>query len=289
MKRNIFFTSLIFLVYSLSLSAEIPVIDPGDSQEFLLPAQVSYERENPVNGDSSVDWTVEKDAVRIEISSYLADSAYDSGYAQVQFSQPFLVSGDRERSVDATVTGNVSWKGMIIAGGELGANSGVTISLSLWDSTTKTMIETYSILDETCVGQDDVACGIEPSGSEDISLTTALVRGHEYELHLTTECRVESGEMEANAMCVFEHGSPMAEDGCIRWNGFAVTLDYDIVGMLEDLATDQQEIMESLQDLKSGQEELEADHEELEAAHQEIIMLLKTPEEDRPGWDEEGY
>ena len=90
-------------------------------------------------------------------------------------------------------------------------------------------------------------------------------------------------------MCIFEHGSSLAEDGYIKWNGLAVTLADDVIGMLEDLADGQQEIMDALQKLESGQQELEADHEELEAGQEEIIKLLKTPEEDRPGWDDEGY
>lgn len=289
MNRNVFITSLVFLIYSLSLSAETPVIAPGESKEFLLPQFVSFELEEPVNGDSSVNWMLDEDGIRSEISSFIDNSAFDSGYAQVQFSQPFIVSGHKERSIDATVTGNVSWNGVIIAGSHLSTYSGVTVSVSLWDSTTRMMVESVPLLEEVCEGQDGVACGNELSGMEDVSFTTEVVRGHEYELHLTAECQVKTGEAEANAMCIFEHGSSLAEDGCIKWNGLAVTLADDVIGMLEDLADGQQEIMDALQKLESGQQELEADHEELEAGQEEIIKLLKTPEEDRPGWDDEGY
>jgi hypothetical protein len=262
---------LAFFLTTFSANAE--VIDPGNSITFDDPYAGRVDRENcPTLGACGAGWTGNE----AQVWSIIFVSVFDSGSAQSTLYTPFTVSGDNPRSIDARITGNASWRGEVIAPGIGGTEAKITITASLYDLTNDTIAGSTQVHKKVCEGTILSACRSEQIGSEDVNFTATVTRGHDYELRLTSECATRTGLIGADVICSFApvEGS-LFNDGFVHWNGFTVTLDDDIVGLLEELKVGQEE-------LKVGQEDLKDGQEELYNGQSEIIRLLNTPEGKRP-------
>jgi hypothetical protein len=271
MKKAMLTAVLSCLALLLSVPANAQVIDPGESRDFPLPTSGFGSRDDPVIGESS--WSFDAAAGWLEVESGIYVSVEDSGWAKATLTTPFWVSGSKPRSIGAFVTGDANWKGEILAGGAFGTLSEITVTASLWDKTTDSLVGSTTILNEDCKGAVFEACRQNVTGSANFNFNATVIRGHQYELRLTAKSEVESGVIGVDVISTFKDN--FVDDGGVGWNGFRVTLEDDIVGLLEEL--------------KAGQEELKGGQEELKAGQEEVIKLLMTPEGKRPGWNKEGH
>jgi hypothetical protein len=276
-------------IFLASYSANAQILDPGDVATFDEPFAGRVDKEDcPVAGDCGAGWVGNE----AQVFSVIILSVFDSGAVQSTLYTPFTVSGDKPRSIDARITGNASWRGEVVAPGIGGTEAKITITATLYDMTTNTIAGSTQVHQKVCEGSIISACRSEQIGDEDISFTATVIRGHNYELRLTAECVTRTGLVGADVICSFaplEEDFGILNDGFIHWNGFTVTLEDDIVGLLEDLKTGQEDLKAGQEDLKAGQEDLKAGQEDLKAGQEdlktgqdEIIHLLNTPQGQRP-------
>lgn len=298
-----------------SVAADLEVI-PGQSEDFDAPARAAVKTNPPTVGLANADKDLS--ARKLLIESMVAVSILDKGYARgTLFSDKFVISGDEPRNLDAMVRGNVSWNGILtIAPVNFESYSRISINAYLYDLTADKVVGTVGVLREQCDGKPSLleSCIRQFSGNKDIAFSASVVIGHQYEIRLSAQCTTGSGPAGQNILCSFHDSSIEDIDGYVKWNGFTVSVEPDLVGLIQGLEEDhenigvalrmlhtgheylafvQEELKAGQEELKSGQEELKAGQEELKAAQAElksnqeqIIQLLNTPEGQRPGWND---
>jgi hypothetical protein len=166
-------------------------------------------------------------------------------------------SDDNETVLNATVSADINWEG-ILAGG-VGAEAGVRIEVSLLD---------FSGSNEITLGQTEVfqkthnSTQITVTGSNSVSFPATVVRSHRHSILVTLTCTAETGALGFLAVCGF-FPDDLNSDKFIQWRNLSITIEQDVNDRFD-------RIDENLAIIES---KIDA----LEATNLEIIRLLHTP------------
>ncbi len=135
--------------------------------------------------------------------------------------RPFSVPSSLGSNVEAQVSGEVDWSGVLAGNGVAGAGADVTIVLKL--------LEGSRVIAQTEVHSREVreaalsVGGLTDSGGASPSLSANLVGGRQYIIRLEATCNATSGLISATVHCVFGPSDTYA-DGFVGWGGFTVLL-----------------------------------------------------------------
>lgn len=289
-----------FLAHSNQAEALVEVA-PGKRIYFSEPEGGRDKKNAPVAGMAFAQEEHGESKLRIG-SAIILSTADDTGYARGTLYSEFRVSGDEQRSLSATVTGNASWKGYIqIAPLNVSSYSRISITASLWDMTDDKLAGSTNVLREQCDGEFYNWCYLTPSSDRDFTFSAKIVMGHKYELRLSAQCTTAAGLAADNVTCDF-YGS----NKYIKWNNFEVAIEDDIIGLIDELSLDHrilgaqiqgldndhyvlgamlEDLIAGQEEITAGQEQIRTNQEVIRAAQEEIIELLNTPEGQRPGWN----
>lgn len=300
--HSVFIIILLAILMGHSIQADALVeVAPGESITFSKPDDGRDKKSPPVAGTAFAQEEHANSKLRIG-SLIIGSTADDNGYARATLFSEFRVVGDEPRNLKATVTGNVSWNGFLLTViGNQSSYSRISITASLWDLTEDSLAGSVSVLKEQCDGKFTEACLITPSTNKDLTYSATVTMGHEYELRLSAQCTTAAGLAGFDVTCDFYDAG-----GYVKWNGFRVTVEDDLVGLIKDLKNDHgilagqhrgldndhfvlgsmlDELEAGQDELKAGQEALKAGQEALKASQEEIIQLLNTPEGKRSDWN----
>jgi hypothetical protein len=209
--------------------------------------------------------------------------------ASVTLLNTITVTGDSDRAIEGRISGSVRWSGDLESVGAIGAAAFVTIDVSVVDLTTGLVVagagvvskecETFLILD---------SCLKRVSGSAPVNFAVSLQRGRSYELRFNLTCKSSSGL--GDARCVFnENGNPPLAGGSVSRSEFTLSLEPDLVGLIEELQYTVDMLKSQLEDhdaqVKAAIEQHDTDVksglDRNNEATLEAIRLLNTPQGQR--------
>lgn len=184
-------------------------------------------------------------AVNLDLSSYT--SVYND----------FTVNGDSGATLDAIVTAEVDWHGLLHGLGVAGAGASVKLEMFLWDQGAITGSKT--VMSEAQAGIELVKIDIGGAvvrGSDRISFPAKVVRGRTHTIEMRLTCQSEIGLIGADVGCQFGHDGP--SDGLYhaKWTSLSVSVEADINDRFDTL---------------------EAKIDALDSKLDEVLRLLHTP------------
>ena len=131
----------------------------------------------------------------------------------------FTVPSGLGASVEAQVSGDVDWTGVLAGNGIAGAGAGIDIVLKLMEGS-RVVAQTTVHSNEKRETALSIG-GFKDSGSGSPSLSASLLPGRSYILRLEAFCEATSGVVSASTHCVFGT-SDLYDDGYVHWGGFTV-------------------------------------------------------------------
>ena len=178
-------------------------------------------------------------------------------------------SNGAETVLDATVSADVEWNGVLFGAGILGAKAVVTIEMFLVDETTglttaQTLVVSKS-QDSTGLKGIDVG-GTVFSGTKKVTFAGKVVRGHMHSLALKVTCEANSGLIGLDVGCVFfDNAAGLGiVNGFAKWNNLAITVEQDLFDLLVNI--------------QASIDDLQADVDVIRERQLEEIRLLTTPQ-----------
>lgn len=179
-----------------------------------------------------------------ETSAVLALGAFNStltSYCSVftDFEVTSASSG-AETVLDATVSANVEWSGILFGASFLGSGASITIDMALIDTsvsppagvpTGQIQVVSKSQEGANFLGLD--VGGTSFSGAKTVTFPGKVVRGHNYAIELRVTCELESGILGGDLGCIFQTGDPFglglaSGDRYAKWNRLSITVEQDI-------------------------------------------------------------
>lgn len=178
----------------------------------------------------------------------------------------FIVNGDSGATLDATVTAEVDWNGLLYGLGVAGAGASVKLELFLWSQNAVTGSKT--VMSEAQAGIELVKIdigGTSVSGSDRISFPAKVVRGHTHTIEMRLTCQSQIGLIGADVGCAFMPDIPggIPGDFHAKWTYLSVSVAADI--------NDRFDALEAKIDA------LDAKVEALDGKLDEVLRLLHTP------------
>lgn len=173
----------------------------------------------------------------------------------------FIVNGDSGATLDAFVTADVDWHGILYGAGVLGAGASVKLEMFLWDQNTGAITGSKTILsksqDSTGLKGIDVG-GTIVRGSDHFSFPVKVVRGHNYTIEMRLTCQSESGLIGADIGCAFmpDVVGGLPGDHHAKWTSLSISVAADINDRFDAL---------------------EAKLDALDTKLDEVLRLLHTP------------
>jgi len=268
------FLFLLFLVFP----SELKAISPGTTYHFVSADNCDC------SGTAYYEGTLKRTSSRCVYDQNRAEAAAALFVSAINYDVTafdtlhtcFYVSGTKPTVLDATVSANIEWDGILYGAGVLGAGASVAIDLYLVDTTDHVIKASTRIMQEAqdSIGLKGIDVGGSPvSGSKAVSMKGTVVRGHQYTIQMKVTTFAETGLVGASIGSIFEADLGLG-DHYVKWNELAITISDDINEKLDQLLQGQEE-------LKQGQEEIKQKIDDHDA---DIKKLLKTPEGRRPGF-----
>ena len=183
----------------------------------------------------------------------------------------FLVTSTNSETVlDATVSADVSWNGLLFGAGILGAGASVVVEMSLVDEDTGVVTGKTTIVnksqDSTGLKGLDVG-GTRFSGNSEVTFLGKVVRGHSHSINLKVTCNSESGLIGLDVGCIFQtdvFGLGLGGDHFVKWNSLSITVEQDI--------------FERFDRIDEKLEVIDGKIDQLDMKTDEVIRLLHTPQ-----------
>lgn len=177
--------------------------------------------------------------------------------------------------LDATISADVEWNGILYGAGVLGAGASVTVSMALVDDTTGTTTGQVQVVSKS---QDSTGLkGIDIGGTlfndnKGVVFTGKVVRGHSHSIRLTVACASETGLLGVEIGCQFmnDAGGLGLGDRFTRWTSLSITVEQDTVELLEN-------IQKSIDALTVKVDDLQDDVDVITERQLEDIRLQVTP------------
>lgn len=184
-------------------------------------------------------------------------------------------SSGAETVLDATVSAEVEWAGILFGASFLGSGASVTVEMALIDMsvsppagvpTGQIQVVSKSQEGASLIGLD--VGGTFVSGARTVSFPGKVVRGHNYAIELRVTCELESGILGGDLGCIFQSGDPFGlglanADRFAKWNSLSITVEQDI--------NERFDILEAKIDA------LDAKVDALDTKLDEVLRLLHTP------------
>lgn len=209
-------------------------VDPGETVELPLPSgsRIAEDCEGLANDCGRFFRAPDK----AEIFAVIIGGSFQSISSSVTMFDTFAVSAGNERVLDARISGSVRIVGELVAPGVGGTGAAVTVTASLVDKANGAVVGSAAVFDDECAGAIADVCRRPVSATRNVSFGVKVVRGHEYELRLTSLCEAESGLLGVDVICAFTNvESTIFGNGFVQWDGFRVAIDVDLAGLIEDL------------------------------------------------------
>ena len=255
-------TFVIPLVMAVAPAVASEVVEPGETQVF-----TAADRCDGTPFEDTVFRGTNSACVppaRVEATAILSVAALNSNVTSFSTAfTDFTVTGTNGAVLDASVSATVDWDGVLFGAGIAGAGARVKLELILFDETDGAVKGSTVIVDQkqdsaTLVGID--VGGTRFTGSEEVSLTGTVVRGHDHSLQLKLTCGAESGLVGLDVGCVFMNdvfGINLGGDPHAKWTSLSITVEQDIFERLD---------------------QIDAKLEGLDDKLDEVIRLLLTPQ-----------
>lgn len=249
------------------LFADGALVDPGTTYHFTSADNCDCSGTPYHDGVWATYSLCDYDRNRAEAGAMLAVSAINIDTTAFDTLHTcFYVPGSKPTVLDATVSANINWDGVLFGAGVLGAGASVTIDMFLVDKTDNVIKASTRVMqkaqDSAGLKGIDVG-GTHVSGSQGVSMQGTVVRGHQYAIQLRVTTSAETGLVGVSVGSIFAEnvfGLGLG-DHYVKWTQLAITVNDDI--------------SEKLDQLLQGQEEIE--------------KLLKTPQGRRPGFPLKRY
>lgn len=280
---RIFLACLVLMVFAMPVHA-IEYVSPGETRSFATADRC----EGTPYLDSLLKGTDSRCVLedgRAESGAMLTVSAGNSdvsAYSTV-FSD-FYVYGTVETVLDASVSADVAWNGVLFGAGLLGAGANVEITMSLVDETTGTVKGITTVVtkaqDSTGLKGIDVG-GTRFNGSKSINFPATVVRGHDHSIRLTVTCNAESGLIGLDVGCIFFSdffGLGLGSNNYARWTALSITVEQDIWERFDQIDAKLEQMDEKLDDMNEKLDVLEEGQQEIVELEKESIRLLLIPQ-----------
>lgn len=202
--------------------------------------------------------------------SILALNASVSSFASVDTA--FWVSrGDSGAAtvLDATVSVDVEWDGILFGASVLGGGASVTVEMSLVDENTGATtgdIQVVSV-DQNSIGLKGLDVGgTLISGTKRVTFPAKVVRTHLHTIRLKVTCEAESGLVGVDIGCIFmdDAFNSGITGAFAKWNTLSITVEQDL--------------FELLAKIQLSIDDLQADVDVITERQLEEIRLLHTPQ-----------
>lgn len=201
------------------------------------PAPVEIDMNLPSSGDGRVsgrntgflgiiladaDYSYNTGNGRLQVSAWIPTAgSLEEPSATGWLDRPFTVPSSLGSNVEAQVSGEVDWSGVLAGNGAAGAGADVTIVIKL--------LEGSRVIAQTEVHSKEVresalsVGGLTDAGRASPSLSGNVIGGRGYVLRLQATCNATSGLISTTTHCVFGQ-SDFYADGFVHWGGFTVLL-----------------------------------------------------------------
>jgi len=289
MKKFIFIALLLNLFAGSAMSFEI--VEPGETQVFTEGDDCDFTPFTDTIFKGTIAGCVAP--ARVEAAAILSVAAINNDVTSfATLLTNFTVTAGNETVLDATVSANVDWDGVLFGAGILGAGASVKIEMFLVDETAgvikgQTVVMSKS-QDSTGLKGIDVG-GTRVTGSREVSFTGSVVRGHDHSIKLKLTCQAESGLVGLDVGCIFANdvfGINLGGDPHAKWTELSITLEQDIFERLDQI--DQKlDLMDGKLDVMDGKlDVMDGKLDAMDGKLDEVIRLLLTPQgrrESNPG------
>lgn len=250
------------------LAAGIPVIagevvEPGETQEFSALDDCAFTPFTDTLLKGTTATCVSPN--RVESAALLSISGFNNDVTSfaTEFMDFFVTAGN-ESVLDATVSAEVDWDGVLFGAGLLGAGASVKIEMFLVDETTGTVKGQTQVLsmkqESTGLKGIDIG-GTRVNGSRNVSFTGTVVRGHNHSIQMKLTCQAESGLIGLDVGCIFFNdvflGVDLGGDPHAKWTQLSITIEQDLFERLD---------------------RIEKKIDRLDGKLDEVIRLLLTPQ-----------
>lgn len=261
--RLIPIVTLVLLAAIVAAPARGDVVAPGETHGF---TQADWGDGTPFFDSllKGTDSWYDPAASRAEAFAMLSIAAINSDViAFSRVNTDFQVTSSGAATVlDATVSADVQWNGLLFGAGILGAGASVKIEMSLIDADTgattgKTTVVTAS-QDSTGLKGIDVG-GTVFGGAKRITFPGKVIRGHAHYIELRVTCSANAGLIGLDVGCIYmtnAFGLGVSGDYFAKWNSLSITVE---------------------QDINERFDILEAKIDALDTKLDEVLRLLHTP------------
>jgi len=194
---------------------------------------------------------------RVEAGAGLTVSAVnlDVSAFSTMFMDFYVTSGPGSGTVlDATVSADVDWNGILFGAGALGAGASVKVEMLLVDDETGVVSGRSEIVNQL---QDSAGLkgldigGTRFSGSRTVSFAGKVVRGHDHSIRLTVTCEAAAGLVGLEVGCFYANdvlGLGLG-DRYVKWNTLSVTVERDLFEELAKIQTKLDLMMSQLEQI----------------------------------------
>lgn len=281
------FRSLSFVWFLLILVAALVSVSPAWSDGTVSPGETRTFSEADGGSGSIISSNAFKGTDRdfipeentAQAAAFLSILAFNdsvSSFASVDTA--FWVtrgSSGTETVLDATVSADVEWSGVLFGASVLGGGASVTIEMSLVDENTGVTTGKVQVVSEN---QNSVGIkgldvgGTLISGTKRVSFPAKVVRTHLHTIRLKVTCEAEAGLVGVDIGCIFmdDAFNSGINDAFAKWNTLSINVEQDL---FEQLAT----IQASIDALTIKVDNLQGDVDVITARQLEDIRLQVTP------------
>jgi hypothetical protein len=288
--RAAVFSLLVFLALLAAGPARLLAVDVNPGTTYQFTSSDNCDCDGTPFVDTVFKGTLsncELDKSRAEAAAILSVSAinldvtaFDTLYTC------FFVPGTKPTVLDATVSADIDWDGILFGAGVLGAGASVEVDLYLVDETAGVIKANIQVMkksqDSTGLKGIDVG-GTHVTGSQTVSMQGTVVRGHQYSVRLKVITSAETGLIGVDVGSIFApnvFGLGLG-DHYVRWTKLAITVNEDISEKLDQLLDGQAQILQGQDKILQGQAEIKQAIAEHDAAVQNLLL---TPQGRRPGF-----
>lgn len=249
------------------------IVEPGETQEFTSADRCA--------GTEFKDGIIKATLSRCDPATGRAEAAaaLNIGFFNTEVEAfgsvitDFIVTSiDAETLLDAVVSADVNWNGVLYGTGAGGAGGSIEVVMSLVDEDTgvvtgKTTVVNKSQEDTTILGLS--LGGTKISGNSKVTFPGKVVRGHAHSIRLTVNCSANSGLVGLAMGSIFANnvfGLDLG-DRFVKWNSLSITVEQDI--------------FERFDRIDEKLEVIDGKIDQLDMKTDEVIRLLHSPQGQR--------
>jgi hypothetical protein len=179
--------------------------------------------------------------------------------------------------LNASISAEVDWNGVLFGAGILGAGANVQVELFLVDETAGAIKARAEVVkksqDSTGLKGIDIG-GTSFKGSREVSLEGTVVRGHDHSIQLKVTCSAESGLIGLDVGCIYQNdvfGIDLGGDPHVKWTSLSITVEQDIFERLDQIDA-------KLGVLEGKIDNIDSRLDGMDEKLNEVIRLLLTPQ-----------